>query len=81
MPIYEYICQDCGERFDALRSMREADAPIACGHCQSVHTTRQLSVFFAQSGGRNASASAVSTSSSGCGCGGCSGGSCASCGG
>jgi putative FmdB family regulatory protein len=74
MPIYEYVCLDCGTRFDALRPMRDADAPIACKECKSECTTRQLSVFFAQSGGR-----AVAGSNGG-GCAGCSGGSCSHCG-
>ena len=74
MPIYEYVCLDCGKRFEALRTMREADAPIDCLECKSQHTSRQLSVFCAQSGGK-----VVAGGSSG-GCAGCSGGSCASCG-
>jgi putative FmdB family regulatory protein len=73
MPIYEYVCKDCGARFDALRSMKDADASIACKTCQSQQTTRQLSVFFAQSGGR-----VVAGASSGCAT--CSGGTCAGCG-
>ena len=24
MPVYEYVCKDCGHKFDALRSMKEA---------------------------------------------------------
>ena len=30
MPVYEYVCKNCGHKFDALRSMKEADAPIHC---------------------------------------------------
>src|SRR3990172_360068 len=52
MPIYEYVCLDCREQFDALRPMGDADAPIACVECESEHTSRTISVFFAQSGGR-----------------------------
>jgi putative FmdB family regulatory protein len=74
MPIYEYICLDCSTRFDALRSMKDADKPIACDHCSSQRTSRLLSLFNAQSGGR-----VVAGTGSG-GCAGCSGGSCASCG-
>ena len=72
MPIYEYACLDCGERFERLRPMKDADAPVACTACQSEHTSRLLSLFFAQSGGRT-----VAGSSSGCAS--CSGGSCATC--
>jgi len=74
MPLYEYICLDCGNRFDALRPMKEADKPILCTACTSDHTARQLSLFFAQSDGRSVAGT------SGGGCAGCAGGSCATCG-
>ena len=74
MPIYEYICKDCDTHFEAIRSMKEADSPIMCKECEGRNTRRQISVFFANSGGK-----AVAGTSSG-GCSGCSGGSCSSCG-
>jgi putative FmdB family regulatory protein len=74
MPIYEYLCQDCGAQFDMLRSMKDADEPARCKSCLGDHTKRQLSVFFSKSADRVAS-----TASSSSGCGGCSGGSCGSC--
>jgi putative FmdB family regulatory protein len=52
MPLYEYICLDCHTKFDALRSMNDADAQIACQDCQGENTSRVLSVFFAHSDGR-----------------------------
>jgi putative FmdB family regulatory protein len=73
MPIYEYMCLDCGTKFEILRSMKDADNPVLCEECEGEHTSRQLSVFFAQSGGRVVTAT-------GSGCSSCSGGSCASCG-
>ena len=72
MPIYEYVCQECEKRFDALRSMSEADKAIACVKCGSDRTSRAISVFFAQSGGK------VVAGNNG-GCGSCAGGSCSSC--
>ena len=75
MPLYEYICQECGARFDALRAIKDADLPIHCKVCQSPMTTRQLSVFFAQSGGK-----VVAGTSGGASCGGCAGGDCSHCG-
>jgi putative FmdB family regulatory protein len=80
MPIYEYVCLDCGERFEKLRLMREADMPIACSSCDSEHTTRKVSVVFAHSGGKMGAESSRSTINSGGGCAGCSGGSCSTCG-
>ncbi|MEW5871398.1 MAG: zinc ribbon domain-containing protein [Chloroflexota bacterium] len=73
MPIYEYVCQDCGERFEKMRSMKDADVPAACSKCAGNHTSRMLSLFNAQSGGR-----VVAGGSSGCAS--CSSSSCASCG-
>jgi len=72
MPLYEYVCQDCGVRFEVLRSMKDADAAIPCKNCFGRNTKRALSVFYASSEGR-------SVTSSG-GCDSCSGGSCSSCG-
>jgi putative FmdB family regulatory protein len=72
MPVYEYVCLDCRERFDALRPMAKADAPIACHACGSEHSSRTLSVFFAQSGGRTVAGTAG-------GCASCGGGHCSTC--
>jgi putative FmdB family regulatory protein len=72
MPIYEYTCTDCGETFEVVRRIKDADAPIECSQCKSDHTARIISVFFAQSGGKVVAGSSP-------GCAGCSGGSCASC--
>jgi putative FmdB family regulatory protein len=71
VPVYEYVCLDCRERFDALRPIAQADIPIACRGCGSENSSRTLSVFYAQSGGR-----AVAGTHGGCCCG---GGHCASC--
>lgn len=49
MPLYEYYCADCRTKFEALRSMSQADEPIACRHCGGLHTSREFSVFAAVS--------------------------------
>jgi putative FmdB family regulatory protein len=72
VPLYEYVCLDCRERFDALRPIAQADAPIVCRTCGGEHSSRTLSLFYAQSGGR-----AVAGTHSGCGS--CGGGHCSSC--
>ena len=71
MPIYEYVCLDCRNRFEVIRSMREADDPIDCEACHSEHTSRMLTVFYAHSSGKVVAGNG--------GCSSCSGGSCASC--
>lgn len=72
MPIYEYVCLDCRERFEVLRPMKDADEPIHCQECESEHTSRCLTVFYARSGGKV-------VAGGGGGCAGCAGGSCSSC--
>jgi putative FmdB family regulatory protein len=55
MPIYEYICQDCNERFETL--VQGSKIP-ACPSCQSQKLEQQLSVFAV---GRGNSFKAAST--------------------
>jgi putative FmdB family regulatory protein len=72
MPIYEYICDDCGVRYEKLvRSNRDT---IVCPKCGSKRHTLQLSVFTAgRSSGSSKSAesaapSACACNPRGCGC-------------
>ncbi len=51
MPVYEYVCEKCGEQFEALRPMADSDAMIRCPACKSKRTSRTISVFAAHSGG------------------------------
>lgn len=73
MPLYEYFCDDCETKFETLRPMSKADDPIQCKNCESMHTSRALSMFAAHvnNGGTVSSVAG----------GGCSGGNCGSCGG
>jgi putative FmdB family regulatory protein len=73
MPIYEYKCFDCGNKFDTIRLMKDADEPICCLICNSINTGRTISVFFAQSGGR------IVASDDSRSCSTCSGGNCSAC--
>ena len=73
MPVYEYLCRTCEDRFEVRRSMSEAGEPVACpdGHTD---TARLLSVFAsvgrgANSAGGGASAGARPVSGGGCGAG------------
>ena len=64
MPVYEYECPKCGEVTEAIRPMRDADAPLACAKCGHAKTLRKHSVFMAA-----ASKPAGSAPSAGGGCG------------
>ena len=46
MPIFEYVCKECGHQFEALvMGSRKAECPS----CQSAKLEQQLSVFAAGS--------------------------------
>ncbi len=47
MPIYEYECPACGERFSRLRPMREVDEPSRCPKCGNEEARRVLSLIAA----------------------------------
>ena len=47
MPVYEYECQACEHKTEALRPMAGADEPIKCEQCGSAKTKRVHSVFAA----------------------------------
>ena len=70
MPIYEYICDDCGEHYERIVMSRSAT--ITCPKCASAKNTIQLSVFAAPAGGKKSSGGSSAPSSGG----GCCGGSC-----
>lgn len=44
MPIYEYVCGTCGERFEELL-LGGAQGRVACTSCGSEDVRRVLSVF------------------------------------
>ena len=78
MPIYEYYCDDCETKFDVLRTMSQADDPIACVQCEGMNTHRALSLFAAVSKG--GSGETRSVAGTGGGCSSCGATSCATCG-
>lgn len=51
MPMYDFRCDDCGRDFEELvpRDYKE----IRCPNCDSVDTTRQLSVFSSRMASQN----------------------------
>jgi putative FmdB family regulatory protein len=77
MPIYEYHCADCGAKFDKMRPMSQATAPLDCLRCGSSATSRALSLFAAVSKGNSGETRAVS--GTGHGCASCGATSCATC--
>ena len=45
MPIYEFVCRECGSPFEKLLGMTKADQAQICPSCGSQETQRQLSAF------------------------------------
>ena len=74
MPLYEYYCRRCEQRFELLRPLARMDDPAPCpkGHEGG---ERVLSTFAAFSQGSGGAGEALG----GGGCAGCSAGSCAAC--
>jgi len=51
MPIYEYECTACGEKFELRRSMSDSDSEIKCPRCGAEKPRRVLSMFGTTSSG------------------------------
>jgi putative FmdB family regulatory protein len=45
MPLYEYRCRGCGERFEILQRLGEDGSKLACPRCGEVRPERVLSTF------------------------------------
>jgi len=72
MPIYEYLCDDCGEHYERL--VMNKNTAITCPKCESGKKTVQLSVFAAPTNGTKSSNGSASASTMSGGC--CTPGSC-----
>ncbi|MEA2268720.1 MAG: hypothetical protein QOC64_1330 [Solirubrobacteraceae bacterium] len=72
MPIYEYRCSGCAERFEEL--VRNPDVAVACPACGSAEAQRLLSTFAGV--GADGSSAVPDYSRMGANRGGCCGGAC-----
>jgi putative FmdB family regulatory protein len=50
MPLYEYQCNDCGDEFEKMVRLSEADQNQACPSCESLNTKKKISFFSALGG-------------------------------
>ena len=49
MPVYEYLCRDCSEKFEIF--VHTSDAKVACEKCGSEEVQKLFSVFGLKLGG------------------------------
>ena len=54
MPLFEYVCGECGTKFEKI--VRTHTASVECVNCKSVKIERQLSVFAVASSGSESAA-------------------------
>jgi len=70
MPLYEFVCQDCRQRFEAL--VRRFGDAVSCPACAGGRVEKQLSTFALASGsaggGERPRAAAGGCCGGGCGC-------------
>lgn len=45
MPIYEYVCAECGHKFEKLVLSSRRAKEIRCPQCGSLSTDKAISVF------------------------------------
>jgi putative FmdB family regulatory protein len=51
MPIYEYLCQDCGTKFEKLVRRASETPELACPSCGEKHLQQEFSTFAAHANG------------------------------
>lgn len=62
MPIYEYECTQCGEKFEVRQSFGEDGSELTCPKCRASNPRRLISSFFGKSSGGGESSGASCTS-------------------
>ena len=51
MPMYEYECQGCGDKFELRRGFSDSDEDIECPKCGLQNVKRAVSLFASGGGG------------------------------
>ena len=60
MPVYTYVCKDCGEKFDLLIGMTSEKPELKCKKCRSKNINKILSSFSVGNPGGKPSSSGLS---------------------
>lgn len=69
MPIYEYLCKQCGQRFEVRQAVGEDGSSLNCPKCKAVNPNKLFSSFFSRgtSGTEDSDVSCPTCSSGVCG--------------
>ena len=65
MPLYEYRCRGCGERFEVLQRLGASGDDVLCPRCGEARPERVLSTF-AAGGAREAPSSSMCDAGTAC---------------
>jgi putative FmdB family regulatory protein len=57
MPIYEFLCEECGSPFEELVTSSAAAGSVECPECGSKQVRKQISLFGTSGGGKSTSTS------------------------
>lgn len=64
MPIFEYVCADCGQPFEVLVLISSKAPEVVCPTCQSQNVSKKISSFASRlSGGSSISFGSSSSAS------------------
>ena len=63
MPIFEFVCQECGTPFEELLRSSSAVAEVSCPFCESTQVTKQISTFASTVAGSTGSFSSAQSAS------------------
>jgi putative FmdB family regulatory protein len=66
MPIFEFVCRECGESFEELLRSASGTDGVICPLCGSDQVKKQISTFASKVAGGSGLGSFTSASTSGC---------------
>jgi putative FmdB family regulatory protein len=74
MPLYEYRCRDCGDRFEVLQRLGEGAEGLSCPDCGAATLDKQFSSFATTSSSSSSAMAEAGCGAAECGTGACCGG-------
>ncbi len=69
MPLFEFVCDDCGQPFEELLLSSSAINDVSCPACDSQQVKKKISTFASRSAGASIFAAPSYRTASNCGSG------------